>query len=692
MLPTGKPALFPVLVVCLASGAPVRAQGVSDLDAELQALLNTPISVSSTKAEGILRTPSTVSVIDRETIRRYNLQTVDEALALVAGVDVMRTHQKRDIVTVRGMLQEHYSSKVLLLIDGIPSWIANTGESNPYRIDPSDVERIEILRGPASVQYGSNAYVGAVNIVLRKPATSEAEAHTAALSQGGYLGGARLNMAWGDDKRLMVAANVNNMEGPRTPFTDEGVTSGGVKRAPITAPFQDYERVRNASVSFQWGMHHVLLNTYRGDEGFLGNSPLFPNPSVTYLGDGIGNNQFTRGHLVNYTVDATLGQDWGLKAGATYDWQERDFSRRGDDAIRSDIIGLRTSAFLKLNWQMIKVLGLEFGSDWEKRESKEYSRYTKATGATLEDFITPGRSVSEKSAFLQGKLDLGNFVVVLGGRYTKNDLAGSNISPRLTAVYQFNDRNSLKFIAGRSFRAPTLFELFFAASTVNGNPALEPEKATSVEVAYLTAFKGFFVQALVYTGNYEDKIMRIADPLPGIPTHKLYTNGGTFKATGLEFEIKYANPKLVDGFLNVDYLLKTDGGDEVASDPNHYNFKYVPNYKLSAGLSKSFGDWFCSANGTYRAKMNGPENSFRLDGTGAWVQGPSQEITGQTIYSVNLGYTHTIRETKITHTLSVKNVGDKELQTPDYMRRAGLYTVPTDGLGRQASYTMRFNF
>lgn len=671
-LATGGPALF----------AEPPSQAQDDLG-ELMALLNTPINVSSTKAEGILRTPSTVSVIDRETIRRYNIQTVSEALSLVAGADVLRTYLKRGIVTVRGVLQEHYSSKVLLLIDGVPSWIANTGENNPYRIDPSDVERIEVLRGPASVLYGSNAYVGAVNIVLRKPASSEAEAHAAALSRGGFLGGARFNVAWAADKHLMVAANVNNMEGPRAPFRDEGIVTAGVKK-PVTAPFQDYERVRNASVSFRWGVHNILLNTYRGDEGFLGNVPTFAG--------GIGNNEFTRGHLANYTLDMALTPEWGLKAGATYDWQERDFSRRADDTWRSDVIGLRTSAFLKAHWQIIKVLGLEFGGDWEKRESKAYTRYTKATGAVLEDFIAPGRSVAEKSAFLQGKLDLDRFVLVAGSRYTRNDYAGSNNSMRITGVFQFDARNSLKLIAGQSFRAPTLFELFFKASTVDGNPALKPEKALSMELAYLTAFKGFFVQALAYTGKYEDKIMRIADPLPGVPTHKLYTNGGTFKATGLECEIKYANPKLVDAFLNVDYLLKTDAGDEVASDPNHYNFKYVPKYKVSAGLSKALGDWFGSVNGTYRARMNGPEASFRLDGAGSWVQGPSQEIAGQTVYALNLGYRHTIRDTKITHTLSVKNAGDQELATPDYMSRAGLNTVPTDGLGRQASYTMRFSF
>ena len=61
----------------------------------------------------------------------------------------------------------------LILIDGAPTWMAVTGEGTLDRIDISHLERIEVLRGPASVVYGSNAYSGAINLVLRQASTSK---------------------------------------------------------------------------------------------------------------------------------------------------------------------------------------------------------------------------------------------------------------------------------------------------------------------------------------------------------------------------------------------------------------------------------------------------------------------------------------------------------------------------------------
>ena len=117
----------------------------------LESLLNTPVEISSKTAETIFQTTSTVSVIDQETIRRYNFRSVAEAVGTLAGFDVLRTHIMRDVPTSRGILEEHYANKVLVMINGVAQWSAVTGEANLDRVDINDVERIEVLKGPASV-------------------------------------------------------------------------------------------------------------------------------------------------------------------------------------------------------------------------------------------------------------------------------------------------------------------------------------------------------------------------------------------------------------------------------------------------------------------------------------------------------------------------------------------------------------
>ncbi|TPW14461.1 MAG: iron complex outermembrane recepter protein, partial [bacterium] len=141
----------------------------------LEDLLKVPVEVASVTAETVFKTPSTVSVIDREMIRRYQFHSIAEAVETVAGFSVGRTYLKRNLPTSRGILQDHYANKVLVMINGIPAWHAVTGEGSLDRIGIEEVQRIEVLKGPASVLYGTNAYSGAVNLVLRDGKQSPAE-------------------------------------------------------------------------------------------------------------------------------------------------------------------------------------------------------------------------------------------------------------------------------------------------------------------------------------------------------------------------------------------------------------------------------------------------------------------------------------------------------------------------------------
>src|SRR3989442_8094237 len=100
-------------------------------------------------------------------IEQSSFRDVEEALQVVAGISVSRSYLLQGMVTSRGILQELYANKNLLLIDGVPTWHAITGESRLERISINDIERIEILKGPASVLYGSQAFTGAINIVTR---------------------------------------------------------------------------------------------------------------------------------------------------------------------------------------------------------------------------------------------------------------------------------------------------------------------------------------------------------------------------------------------------------------------------------------------------------------------------------------------------------------------------------------------
>src|SRR5262249_36657671 len=133
----------------------------------LEELMAVPTTVSSTEQRSVFHTPSSVSVMDRDTIKRYGFRTVAEAVDTMAGFATVRTSSRIDVPTSRWVLEPPYANKVLLMINGVPTWQPVTGDTTLARVDIDQVDRIEVLRGPSSVLYGTNAYAGAINVVLR---------------------------------------------------------------------------------------------------------------------------------------------------------------------------------------------------------------------------------------------------------------------------------------------------------------------------------------------------------------------------------------------------------------------------------------------------------------------------------------------------------------------------------------------
>ncbi len=176
------------------------------------------------------------------------------------------------------------------------------------------------------------------------------------------------------------------------------------------------------------------------------------------------------------------------------------------------------------------------GGAYDLRKSQEYQNINLSTHAILAENNLSNRRVYEYSGYAQ--IDwkpLPAWRVVLGRRFTQNELFGKNVSSRGTLVYSINEKNAIKFIAGQSFRTPNLFELYFATptKTVFGNEALKPETADTFELGYQHARGYFYLQALAYYSIYKDKIHRIKGNVTLeegtlLNNVNVYTNGDEF--------------------------------------------------------------------------------------------------------------------------------------------------------------------
>ncbi len=662
---TPRPVAFAICLgaTLLASGAwaqqaetqkpPAKPQTTEEMS--LESLLNTPIEVSSTGTETIFQTTSTVSVIDADTIRQFNLRSVAEAVNTLAGVQVLRTHIMRNLPTFRGILEEHYANKVLVMIDGVAQWSAVTGEPNLDRVDINDVERIEVLKGPASVLYGTNAYTGAINVITKRRQQAPLEGHLEVGSRGLLGGGAHLG--WGSGRSsFLVAANSSAESGYNETFVDEHGESGHL---------QEFLHGSNVTAVAQHGDHSFLFNASSVTDSYLGTTPEWAL--------GIGHPQIMRGYLANYGYSHVFGKTT-LRSSVSYDWTQRDFSRSRDDLTRSKVEGYRVTPSINATYKASDALSLDGGIDYDYRHSNSYSNYDVHKDVVLANNNMNGRHVYESSLFAQAAYNHGRLRLLGGTRYTNNQIFGSNLSSRGTAVFSIDPANAVKAIVGQSYRAPSLFELYFQTptNTTYGNLDLEPETSTSYELAYLTRHGNLFAQALGYHAVYDNKIFRTRR-FPASATDKstIYINGASFDANGIELEAKYQLPASVNAFLNYGYVHGSQG-DRVAAE-DHYNFKYIPKNTAALGLAKTVHRWLLSAVVNYIGS----------------TRGPLAPIPSQTTVDLNVGYTHTLTVASLTlrHKLSVKNLTDEEVLFPEYVRR-NINAIPS-GYRRQIVYTLQ---
>lgn len=118
------------------------------------------------------RVPARIDVITKEEIGRMPAHKADEVLKNITGATAIRTngiYSVRPLVTLRGLSGEE-QGRTLILKDGVPLNISDTGDVNWNSINLDEVERIEVFKGPGSSLYGSNAMGGVINIITLKPA------------------------------------------------------------------------------------------------------------------------------------------------------------------------------------------------------------------------------------------------------------------------------------------------------------------------------------------------------------------------------------------------------------------------------------------------------------------------------------------------------------------------------------------
>ncbi|MDM7481353.1 MAG: ligand-gated channel protein [Halomonas sp.] len=480
----------------LASAVSSLACGVAL--AQQSSQLNDIVVTASGFEQQITSAPASISVIARETLERGHYQNVTDALRDVPGVVVTgggRGDNGHDI-SIRGMPSQY----TLILVDGRP---VNSRESRPNGdagfeqdwLPPLQaIERIEVVRGPMSTLYGSDAIGGVINVITRKVADSwhgniqldtvlqensaSGDSRQANFYLSGPLVGERLGL------QLFGRASQRDEDDIEYGYEEKSLQSLTARLS--LAASDNHDLTAEAGITEQ--ERRSLVGRSGPAEGCRGGCT-----------DSIGD--YTNTHVA---VTHSGRFEWGTSE--TFVQRERSENQSRDIEITNTTA--KTSAVIPLGMHMLTV-----GASWEEESLEDGTTNQISDRTAVEN--------SQWALFMEDEWMLTDAWALTGGlRLDDDDNYGSHLSPRLYSVWNMTPEWTLKGGVSTGYRSPNLREItpdwgqISRGGNVYGNPDLEPETSLNKEIALLYGNDaGLNGSLTLFHNDFEDKITRIACPI-----------------------------------------------------------------------------------------------------------------------------------------------------------------------------------
>ena len=456
------------------------------------------VTASKHKNE-IKNLPVSVSVITSERINEKNFVTLDQALRYEPGVVITK-----DQISIRG--SSGYTvgagTRVLTAIDGIPLYTGDSGEIIWQLIPPSEIDRVEVVKGAASSMYGTTAMGGVVNLIS-KDITSKPLTYVKMFA-GSYTKPSYDEWKWSNSLQSYYGATVSHsrtigklgITGLFSYFQDDGYRKNDWEKR--------YSGYLKAAYNFSESTSLTLIGSgYSRDKGTFTywkglNDALLPPDNE--IGQTIPSDRFVIGLLFNHMFSDKVSM---LIKPSLYNSYWYDASESSNSS-KSNLY--RTE--VQINWKLAEGSLLISGIE---------GRYNIVTSSIFGDRSSDGFGVYTQWEYHLSKA----FLFTLGARYDYSKLdtlkSSDNVSPKVGLNYKLTKATILRASAGKGFRAPTLAEAFTSTTTsgitVKPNPNLQSETSYSFEIGVNQTFSQIFsVDLALFDNEYHNFIDPIIDP------------------------------------------------------------------------------------------------------------------------------------------------------------------------------------
>ena len=531
------------LTVALASSSPAYAQSErlkELLSLDIEELVQ--ITVASKKSESIYDAPGIISIVTKEDIRRYGGNNLRDLLHRLPNMYVFgSSFTPNTALSIRGQTLTAADSHVLYLINGRPVRDSHVGGMNTpiYLAVPIDgIERLEIIRGPSSILYGTNAFSGAINIVTK---TGRSNSEDLSLGYGSF--NTRISKASiervGEDYSVYAHGRIFESHGWNFNLTSpSGITD---------------------STDYGHDAYGGIINASYKNFTLNGLFALANNKVI-----GLNHEWPTERHRLSksmvdlgYVYD--LSEDWDVNLNVTYNRHENkgqpsDHSRYSDYLLEASVQGNATDD-----------LYLLFGSVYEWH---------------FGSIKTHGNKVNKQwhTTYAQAQYQVTDWLKLVAGMQMNNpESVPRNFSPRAGAVINFTSNWGAKLLYGEAFRSPYGAETSLnIPGVIVGNPQFRPEEIATWEAQLFYHDNGASLSATYYE-SVQDNGLGFGPNKDGVET--FINRPGEVEYSGIELEGKYSfsNEWNLEG--NLSYQKGIDKGTDDKDVGN------IPHFMTKWGLT-----------------------------------------------------------------------------------------------------------
>lgn len=610
---------------------------VAPLDNE-RSLEEAIISSASKREQRIKDVPLSVAWIPADELEGTGQFTLCDALQYFPGLECRRGAMRKAAVSAQGLGSNFLSNRLLLLKNGRPETDPWTGIFYPDETTPlTNVKQVEVIKGPGSSLYGSNAFSGVVNVIQRTPDD---------LMQEGRNYGLDVRLMGGQANTYRLQTTAAGAMGPVKAMANYyGYLSDGphLLNDPRTSTVdtQEWSRVHQVSGRVQLSVLTFDVEYARSDIG---------RPGGQQISD-VGNcgrchytpNDREAVENLNASVQADVKvNDWLRVFAESYAFFKRrevQLENQITDELQPVLgkrrrLGGEARALLSLG-ALQATVGGDFKRDTINNQNVLPEVFTSdAREAILGETII--------GAFVDAELrPLDKLILGAGARYDYYRIPeqvwrqnSSQISPRASIIYHALPQLTLRTNYGRAFRAPTLAELAISqqmyASTLLGNPDLRAETLDTVEAAVDVWPSGGLIR-LSGTGFYKRASNFINQEFVFGSTSR-FENIGDAQVVGFEAEAAAKVPQLNSSFdlayqfLNARSLPSglRPGGE----------LDYAPGHRVYLRGHTNFNNWaFADLYALYVGARYDPAHEVLPDGT----SGDRIRLPGYLVANARLG-------------------------------------------------------